>query len=264
MTTRTPIHWQRLLPLAVAALAALLPGCSGDGNFTIPYLNYTTASNYDRSIRTVRVPVFENRTYLSTASSYQGIEFDVTQALVDAIESRTPYKVVQGNYPADTELTGRIVGFNKYNLLPGSTNEIRVGQAVLTAEIIWRDLRTGTILSRPTPLANLPLPDGVPDVPGPTTGRIPPVNTPPTLPPTAVTGTDPNASPAVPDGAAPPVPPIPGAPLPPGVKPPRPMPTLVRAQANFIPELGQSLGSANFEVARRMAVEIVGMMEKPW
>jgi len=257
MSTQAYFSPPRLILLAFAGLALLLPSCQGDGNFTI--LGYTTAPNYDRSIRTVRVPVFQNRTYL------QGIEFDVTQALVTAIEARTPYKVVSGSTPADTELSGILVGFNKYVLLPGPTNEIRVGQAVLSAEIVWRDLRTGQIISRPNQrLTDMPLPDGVPDLPTPTgmpIGKPPP----PPAGQLAVSGpvVDPNAPTVAPDGT-PIVPPIPGAPPPPGVKPPKPIATLVRATANFIPELGQSLGSANFEVAKRMAVEICGMMEKPW
>src|SRR5437016_468028 len=90
-----------LLPLACAGLALALPACSQDGHFTV--LCYTTAHNYDCSIHTVRVPIFDNRTFR------RGLEFDLTQAVVRDIQLHTPYRVVGCDQPADTELQGRII-----------------------------------------------------------------------------------------------------------------------------------------------------------
>ena len=39
----------------------LLAGCTSDGHFSL--LGYTTAPNYDTSIRTVYVPIFGNQTF---------------------------------------------------------------------------------------------------------------------------------------------------------------------------------------------------------
>ena len=60
----------------------------------------------------------------------------------------------------------------------------------------------------------------------------------------------------------------PGAPpppnLPPGAPPPPPPPVLVQSVAGFIPELGESLTTAEKKNVDRLAVQIVSMMEIPW
>ena len=69
----------------------------------------------------------------------------------------------------------------------------------------------------------------------------------------------------------------PGAP-PPGVLPPPPegllapplsplsqvKPTVITATGSIIPELGSSMTTARQDMANRLAVQIVSMMEKPW
>src|ERR687884_259892 len=106
-----------LLPL----LALLLSSCAGDGHLTL--LGYTTRPNYDTSIRTVRVPIFKNFTMRD--STRQGLEFDLTKAVVREIELKTPYKVVGADCDADTELTGTIVAYNKGILNRNQQNEVR-------------------------------------------------------------------------------------------------------------------------------------------
>src|SRR5262245_2349620 len=49
--------------LALAACALLLPSCATDGHFSI--LGYSTRPNYDPNIRTVRVPLFKNKTFMT-------------------------------------------------------------------------------------------------------------------------------------------------------------------------------------------------------
>ena len=46
--------------------------------------------------------------------------------------------------------------------------------------------------------------------------------------------------------------------------PPPPPPILVTGQANFIPELGMSMTSAQKKYMERLAVQIVSMMEASW
>ena len=156
------ISRRRLLALlSGAAVAGVLPSCETGGHFTV--LGYTTAPNYDCGIRTVRVPIFENRTFR------QGVEFDLTRSVVRTIESRTPYKVVShGN--ADTELTGKITAFQKNIVNINQVNEIREGEVVLTVELVWRDLRSNEVLSNPQkPVGVLPateLPRFGPEDPG--------------------------------------------------------------------------------------------------
>jgi len=54
--------------------------------------------------------------------------------------------------------------------------------------------------------------------------------------------------------------PPPGAPP----VPPPPPPVLVQSIGGFIPELGQSLSTAQQQNVDRLAIQIVSMMEKAW
>ncbi len=188
----------------VMAAALILPSCSSDGNFTL--LGYTTKPNYDCGIRTVRVPIFKNETFR------QGLEFQLTKAIVREIEAKTPYKIISGeNGHADTELSGTITLLNKNVILRNPLNEIRQGETVLAVSVQWKDLRTGEYLTRPRT--------------GP--GSI---------------------GPDAPPGAA--------------LLPPPPV--VITSTADFAPELGESITTAQQRNINRMAVQIVSMMEKPW
>jgi hypothetical protein len=127
--------------------AAMLPGCaSWDGHFEL--FGYTTRPMYDLSIRTVYVPIFKNQTF------NRGLEFQLTQAVIREIESKTPYKVVQCREAADTELLGNIVNKNKGVSNVNQLGETRSADVTLSVELVWRDLRTGAVggvLSQPIP-----------------------------------------------------------------------------------------------------------------
>jgi hypothetical protein len=128
--------------LGLTALSALLlSSCEGGGHFTV--FGYTTKPNYDLSIHTVYVPIFKNLTLR------RGLEFDLTRAVVREIEAKTPYKVVSDPDAADTELIGTIISFNKNILNRNQLNEVREAETTLAAEVVWRDRRSGEILSRP-------------------------------------------------------------------------------------------------------------------
>ena len=142
---RTPLI--RCGGLALVALAlALLPGCANwDGHFCL--FGYTTRPLYDLGIRTVRVPIFKNFTFR------RGLEFQLTEAVVREIESKTPYKVAQ-DCDADTELIGTIVGRSKAVINYNQLAETREAPTTLTVEVVWRDLRAGhggEVLSLPVP-----------------------------------------------------------------------------------------------------------------
>ncbi len=221
----------RLRPWAAVALCALsllLPACESGGHFSI--CGYTTEPNYDCNIHTVYVPIFENRTLR------RGIEFELTQAVITQIEAKTPFKVVHDCEAADTELLGKIVTFNKSILNMNQQNEVREGQTLLTVEVVWKDRRTGEVLSGPgrrigdfaTPAMQVPSVTAQPVAIGGPTGT----STPPT------------------DPACPPV--------------PKPIPVLVTSIGTFIPELGESLTTSEKKNVDRLAIQIVSMMEKPW
>jgi hypothetical protein len=127
-----------------AALALTLSSCQEGGHFCI--LGYTTQPNYDLTIHTVYVPIFKNTTFS------QGLEFELTRAVVREIEAKTPYKVASCRDQADSELIGTIVGRNKLLINYNQLGEVREVQTTLTVDLIWRDLRpghAGEILSRP-------------------------------------------------------------------------------------------------------------------
>jgi hypothetical protein len=244
-----PRRWTRRGFLAAGAgLAFLLPACNmeniWDGHLNI--LGYTTRPNYDLGIKTVRLPIFENKTF------YQGLEFEVTNAVIHAIESRTPYKIVSNaNAPADTELKGVITLFTQNSILPNPNNERRLVQSTMNVEVTWVDLRTGKALSgqarrafEPIPTEQLPRPEGL----GPLANMG--IITPPTRPGGVAIDVNP---------------PPPGQPEPldPAARP-KPKPVQLTATAQYIPELGGSMAVGVQQCAERMALNLVNMMEVPW
>jgi Lipopolysaccharide-assembly len=226
-STRRPLRYPLLL---LTASALLLPSCNWDGNFTI--LGYTTKPQYPDHIRTIYVPIFKNPTL------WRGLEFDLTRAVIREIEAKTPYKVVSSPSCADSQLSGTIISLNKNVINRNQLNEIREAETTLAVEIVWKDLRTGEILSRPRPAATANM-------------SIPPI-----LPPTG--------TPGIPIGEGETRPPDyvpPGTPIGP---PPPPPPVLVQSIASFIPELGESITTAQQKNVNRLAIQIVSMMESPW
>jgi hypothetical protein len=128
---------------ALAALfgggGMLAAGCASDGHAGL--FGYTTAPNYDPEIRTVYVPIFKSK--ILETIPYRGVEFTLTRAVVDAIESKTPMKVLSDPDGADTELQGTIIRLDKLLLNRTPFNEVREVQLYLAVEIVWHDLRPG-------------------------------------------------------------------------------------------------------------------------
>lgn len=161
---------------AAAVLLALLPaaGCRSGGDFTL--FGYSTAPNYDPNIRSVYIPEFKNIAFHT--SPYRGIEADITEAVVRELNARrTPMRVVQDPTRADTELVGTVTRIDKLVLNRNLQNLNREIEVVIEVNLVWRDLRTGKVLTgtrlpapRPedcpidptVPQAPPPPPDGVP------------------------------------------------------------------------------------------------------
>ncbi|MCS7269939.1 MAG: LPS assembly lipoprotein LptE [Gemmataceae bacterium] len=181
---------------------------------------------YDSNIRTVYVPVFANRALQTTP--YRGFEVDLTQAVIREIGRTTSFRVVSDPERADTELIGVIVAIQKQILNRTQQNMVRDGDLIVTVDVLWRDLRTGAVLSAPRKSGATPpvLPGDVLPVPGPFD---------PTLPP-----------PAPPPDA------------------PQAIPTRLVAAGRYLPELGETSSSAAKRVQDQLAVQIVSMMERPW
>jgi len=128
---------------ALAALfggaAAAAAGCATGGHFSL--LGYSTAPNYDPSIHTVYVPMFKTR--VLAATPYRWMEMTLTRQVVDAIESKTPMKVLSDPDGADTELQGTITGLTKVLQNRTPFNEAREITLFMTVEVVWHDLRPG-------------------------------------------------------------------------------------------------------------------------
>jgi hypothetical protein len=130
------------MPALLAAGLLTLPSCEWDGHFTL--LGYTTRPNYDTAnIKTVYVPIFQNKTF------FRGLEDQLTRAVIREIHAKTPFRVVSDCSTADTELLGTIVTFNKNIINRTQLNEVREAETVIGVEIVWRDRRTGEVLSQP-------------------------------------------------------------------------------------------------------------------
>jgi hypothetical protein len=278
----TPKRWtRRSVLLALAGMGLAVPACTWNDWFAWnggkPVLfGYGTAPNYDKRFKTVRIKIFKNPTFWSVVP-VPGMEMELTLALVREIEQKTPYKIVAGD--ADTEISGSIKSFTKMALNYTQQNETREIETTLTVDVVWKDLRTGQLLTSPATgrAVDLPPPAGLlanqadplnggPAVPG--TVQPPLVGTPNSPAGQAATFADNSATPGVPAPGATGVPGTPGGPPAPGVLGgPGMRPTLgaiVRSVAHFRPELGESISTAQQKNVNRMAEQIVSMMETPW
>jgi hypothetical protein len=150
-----------LLGAGIAALA----GCKGDGHFG--FLGYTTAPNYDPTIQTVYVPMF--RTRMLETTPFRDLEITLTREVVDAINSKTPMRVVSDPHAADTELQGTVLAIAKVITNRTPQNEAREIALNLYCEVVWHDLRPGhegQILTNPTRQQRIITPGEIPFDPG--------------------------------------------------------------------------------------------------
>ena len=150
---------------------------------------YTVGNAFNRDIKTVAVPIFENKT------NRLGIEKQLTEAVQKELTRRSPYRLAKG-LEADTRLTGKIVTFRKDVLGETRYDDPRELQISLMVHVEWEDLRSGQVLAQ----QEIPL--------------------------------NPSAIP-------------------------------MAAQAEFAPEIGQSLATAMDDAMNRMAKKIVDLMETP-
>ncbi|MDR3638312.1 MAG: LPS assembly lipoprotein LptE [Isosphaeraceae bacterium] len=106
--------------LALAALLALVPGCG-----------YSIRAPYDKSVRTVYVPIFRCQTFR------RDINYQLTDLLMKEIERRTPYKVVSSPEGADTILQGVIQSSDKNTIVENPDNLPRQLTSSLTVSVTW-------------------------------------------------------------------------------------------------------------------------------
>jgi hypothetical protein len=213
--------------LSLAAVAPLVAaGCRG-GGFRIFGYQAGADALYDQNIRTVYVPLFNNRAFQT--APYRGFEVDVTQAVIREIGKTTTFRVTSDCNKADTELLGNVVSITKVLLNRNQQNQVREAELTVWVDVVWRDLRDGTILSNPRAR--------------PVPGRVVPN----------------------PQIDAPPPPFDPNVPVPPDDKKlDAPQPVRIIATGRMLPELGETNASAASRVQQQIAVQVVSMMEKKW
>jgi hypothetical protein len=102
--------------------------------------DYHNPTLYRKDVKTVAVPIFTNHTY------YRGIEFNLTKAIINQLESQSPYKVVSRD-EADTLLEGEIIRIH----VQTSSNNVNTGLPqeqlyIISVDFRWKDLRSGKML----------------------------------------------------------------------------------------------------------------------
>jgi len=132
--------------LSIASLCALvsISGCgytwADNGNSFAANPNAPANGIYPDDVRTVAVPIFTNKTY------QRGIEFSLSKAVINQLESRTPYKVTSRE-KADTILEAQIVDAGVRYLSRNLSSALPQEQLYyIIVNFTWKDLRTGRIL----------------------------------------------------------------------------------------------------------------------
>lgn len=204
----------RLTALLLAALAGVTLGCQGP----MKILGYTTEPPFDPNIRTVYVPTFKLNAFVSNTE--RTLDRDLTEAVVRELSARkSPMRVTSNREAADTELIGSILQVTKSVQNRNQQNLTREAEINVVVEVLWRDLRSGDVLTNPKKKA-----------PPPPPATFDPSRDPP--------------PPAAPNDAA--------------------RPVQIVATGRALPELGESNATADQTVVKKLATQIVNMMERGW
>jgi hypothetical protein len=138
MIMHIPHTLSRLALVLIAGLVA--GGCGYANSITNAASGYTNNSLHRQDVRTVAVPIFASKSFV------RGVEFQLTTAIVQQIESTTPYKVVPAER-ADTILEGQIVDIGVSTVSNDSRAAIPQEQLYrISVNFVWKDLRTGRVM----------------------------------------------------------------------------------------------------------------------
>jgi hypothetical protein len=134
----------RLAAALIVAVAGVAAGCRGP----LRVLGYTTEPPFDPNIRSVYVPVFKMQAFV--AGPERSLDRDLTEAVVRELAGRkTPMRVVSDPARADTELIGTITQVTKNVHNRNPQNLTREMEMTIVVEVLWRDLRSGDVLTNP-------------------------------------------------------------------------------------------------------------------
>ena len=111
----------------IAAVVVQLVGCA-----------YSFHGDLPAHLTKVRVPVFRNETTLA------GLEIDVTRGVIEALGADGRLRVAARD--ANCLLEGRLVSYRRVTLREDGLDDVIEARVALTAQITFRDLKTGKIL----------------------------------------------------------------------------------------------------------------------
>ena len=119
----------------LVAIGVLAAGCASD-----PTIGYSATSVFSSEIRSIAVPIFENKTFV------RDVEFELTDALIKEIESRTPYRVTS-QAGADSILIGTIREIEMDQL--SKSRQTGLGEEVIvsvTIDFQWKTMLTDRVI----------------------------------------------------------------------------------------------------------------------
>lgn len=139
---RVTLRGWLVLVVSLGLLAALSGGCGyqQSGSTSNAPAGYQWGTLYRGDVRTVAVPIFANKTF------YRGVEFQLTKAVANQLEARSPYKIV-ARERADTVLEGEITRVRVRTVSDSRIANIPQEQLyTVRLNFVWKDLRSGKIL----------------------------------------------------------------------------------------------------------------------
>ena len=134
----------RLTAIILVVLAGVAVGCQGP----FKVFGYTTEPPFDPNIRSVYIPTFKLNAFVATTDRF--LDRDLTEAVVRELSVRkSPMRVLSDRDRADTELIGTITLVTKTVQNRNQQNLTREAEVTIVAEVLWRDLRSGDVLTNP-------------------------------------------------------------------------------------------------------------------
>ncbi len=115
---------------AAMCCIAILSGCAA--------YQFGNDSLYNPNVRTIYIPIVRNDTFRPTV----GVQ--LTEAIVKAVELRTPFKVI-GDASADSTLSCRVTSETKQVITENRNDDPRALDAIMNIEVTWTD-RRGNLL----------------------------------------------------------------------------------------------------------------------
>ena len=112
----------------IVGIVALVAGCG-----------YSTRGHLPADVKTVAVPIFQNRT------TKPAVETEMTRALADAFATDGRLRVVSRD-AADAVLEGEVTGYELVSIAFDPAANVRIYRLVVTMNVRFKDMRRNTLL----------------------------------------------------------------------------------------------------------------------